>query len=173
MPGIESLSINGPLYALNRGTGKLEWVCDFLPHQMMLLEEMRDLPVLLFTTQYNKSANGFDRRMVKVTAVDKRNGKLVYDREFNPVQPFHTLRIDPQAGQIDLVRGDMKIEFRVGDGQTAQAGPLKDRQRQPRLEVAIRTLPDRRPADTRWPLAIVRRIVFLVMGTSRFRGDRS
>jgi outer membrane protein assembly factor BamB len=121
--GIRSLSINGPLYAMNRGTGKLEWVCDFVPHQMLLLEQMQDLPVLLFASQYNKSANGFDRGMIKVTAVDKRNGKLVYDREFPQGQPFHTLRIDPQAGLIELVRPDVKVQLRLGDGQTVQAGP--------------------------------------------------
>jgi hypothetical protein len=122
-PSIRSLSVNGPLYALNRGTGKLEWVCDFVPHQMLLLEQMQDLPVLLFAARYNKSANGFDQSMVKVTGIDKRNGKLVYDKEFTPSLQFHTLRIDHQAGLIELVRQDLKIQLRVSDGQTAQASP--------------------------------------------------
>jgi outer membrane protein assembly factor BamB len=121
-PGLRPLSVNGPLYALNRGTGKLEWACDFVPHQMLLMEQMQDLPVLLFTSQYNKSANGFDHAKVKVTGVDKRNGKLIYDREFTPMQQFHTLRVDPHAGVIELVRPDLKIQLRLGDGQTAHAG---------------------------------------------------
>ncbi len=52
---IPSMKLNGPLYALNRSTGKLEWVCDFLPHQMLLLDQVRDLPVLLFASNYTKS----------------------------------------------------------------------------------------------------------------------
>ena len=47
--------MNGPLYALNRRTGKLEWVCDFVPHQMLLLEQMQDLPILLFAADYSKT----------------------------------------------------------------------------------------------------------------------
>jgi hypothetical protein len=119
--GIRSLRLNGPLYALNRDTGKIEWVCDFLPHQMLLLEQVKDLPVLLFVANYSKSARGYERSMAKVTAVDKRTGKLVFDKEFTPHTQFHTLRIDPQAGLIDLVRQDLKIQFRIDDGQTEKS----------------------------------------------------
>jgi outer membrane protein assembly factor BamB/tetratricopeptide (TPR) repeat protein len=140
---IPSLKINGPLYALDRRTGKLEWVCDFLPHQMLLLEQMRDLPVLLFAANYTKSDRGFERTMAKVTAVDKRTGKLVYDKEFTPNVPFHSLKIDPQAGQIDLVRNDLKIEFRMDDGTTAKAETATPVSRAeprpaPRLPIMIR-----------------------------------
>jgi hypothetical protein len=121
--GIRSLSVNGPLYALNRGTGKLEWVCSFVPHQALLLEQVQDLPVLLFTSQYHKSSNGFDRSMVKVTGIDKQTGKLIYDREFNQHTPFHTLRIDHRAGRIDLVRQDLMIQLRLENGQAAKADP--------------------------------------------------
>jgi outer membrane protein assembly factor BamB len=120
--GIRSLSVNGPLYALSRATGKLEWVCDFVPHQMLLLEQVEDLPILLFTAQYSKTANGLDRSMVKVTGVDKRTGKLIYDKEFTQSTPFHALKIDPQAGLIELVRQDLKIALRADDGQSARAG---------------------------------------------------
>ncbi len=143
-PGIRSLSINGPLYALNRGTGKLEWVCDFVPHQMLLMEQMQDLPVLLFAAQYNKSANGFDRSLVKVTGVDKRNGKLVYDKEFAQGQLFHTLRIDHDKGLIELVRFDLKIQLRLSDGQTAQADSPRTTQGMISVEVPARVIGIRR-----------------------------
>jgi len=113
--GIRSLRVNGPLYALDRSTGQLAWVCDFLPHQMLLLEQVQDLPLLMFASQYYKTgANGnYEQRAVKVTAVDKRTGKLVYDQEFTPHTPFHALKTDPQAGVIELVRSDRKISFRL------------------------------------------------------------
>jgi outer membrane protein assembly factor BamB len=117
--GIRTLSVNGPLYALNRGTGKLEWVCDFVPHQMLLLEQVRDLPVLLFASQYNKSANGYAQSKARVTGVDKRTGKLIYDKEFGSQWSFHTLRIDARAGLIELVRQDMTIRLRADGGQQA------------------------------------------------------
>jgi hypothetical protein len=60
--------------------------------------------------------------MVKVTGVDKRTGKLIYDKEFTQSTPFHALKIDPQAGLIELVRQDLKIALRADDGQSARAG---------------------------------------------------
>jgi outer membrane protein assembly factor BamB/tetratricopeptide (TPR) repeat protein len=118
--GIRSLPVNGPVYALNRGTGKLEWVCDFVPHQMLLLEQYQDLPILLFTSQYHKTANGFVQQKVKVTGVDKRTGKLIYDKEFTQNGQF-VLRIDAHAGLIELVRGDLRIQFRLEGTQAARA----------------------------------------------------
>jgi outer membrane protein assembly factor BamB/tetratricopeptide (TPR) repeat protein len=118
---IRSLSVNGPLYALNRTTGKLEWVCDFVPHQMLLLEQVEDLPVLLFASNYSKTANGFEMSKVKVTGVDKRTGKLIFDNEYNIHSQFHTLRIDPQAGLIELVRQDLKIQIRSDAAQSVRA----------------------------------------------------
>jgi hypothetical protein len=121
--GIRSLKINGPLYALSRTGGAVEWVCDFLPHQMLLLEQVQDLPLLLFTAQYYKSSpnGGFEKQAVKVTGVDKRTGKLVYDKEFAPHNQFHALRTDPQAGLIELVRQDVKISFRLAAEPAARA----------------------------------------------------
>jgi outer membrane protein assembly factor BamB/tetratricopeptide (TPR) repeat protein len=119
--GIRALRVNGPVYALNRGTGKLEWVCDFVPHQMLLTEQIEDVPVLLFAASYNQTARGFERSMVKVTAVDKRTGKLIYDKEFTPHHQFHTLKIDPHAGRIELVRQDVLIQFRSDVGHDARA----------------------------------------------------
>jgi len=124
MSGLRTLKINGPLYALNRRSGKLEWVCDFLPHQALMLEQVRDLPILLFASQYNKmAANGSpERQGVKVTGVDKRTGKLVYDKEFAPNNQFHALRADPLAGTIELIRTDLKIAFRLDGTAAARAG---------------------------------------------------
>jgi hypothetical protein len=123
--GLRSLRVNGPLYALSRAGGAVEWVCDFLPHQTLLLEQVRDLPLLLFAAQYNKTAanGGYERQAVRVTGVDKRTGKLTYDKEFGGQHnPFHALRTDPQAGVIELIRQDLKITFRVEDAQSARAG---------------------------------------------------
>jgi hypothetical protein len=124
--GMRSLTLNGPLYAFQRASGKLAWVCDFLPHQALLLEQLQDLPLLLFTASYHKmGANGnLERQGVRVTGVDKRTGKLLYDKEFNPGLAFQTLRADPQAGVIELVRNDVKISFRLENNATrANAAP--------------------------------------------------
>jgi hypothetical protein len=88
------------------------------------LEQFADLPVLLFAAQWHKPANGGEQAKVRVTAVDKRTGKLVYDNEHPPTSQFHTLRIDPHAGLIALVRQDLMIQLRLDAGsQTAKAEP--------------------------------------------------
>ena len=126
--GLRSTKINGPLYALNRKSGATEWVCDFVPHQWLMLEQVRDLPILLFASHITKTAtSGSAERMgVKVTGVDKRTGKLLYDREFAPHNVFHALKTDPQAGTIELIRADMKIAFRLESRPVpASAAPVQ------------------------------------------------
>jgi len=88
-------------------------VCDFLQYQTLLLEQMQDLPLLLFTSQYSKAAaNGNVQQMeVRVTAVDKRTGKLLYDNKFAQGTPFQALHANPVDGKIELVRQDLKITF--------------------------------------------------------------
>lgn len=123
--GLRSMRVNGPVYALNRGTGKLEWICDFLPYQNVLLEQSRDLPLLLFTALSMKLSpnGGYERNAVKVTAVDKRTGKLIYDKEFPSQTHFQAVKTDPVAGVIELVRSDFKISFHLVGTDAAQKPP--------------------------------------------------
>jgi outer membrane protein assembly factor BamB len=139
--GLRSIRVNGPVYALDRSTGKLEWICDFLPHQNLLLEQIRDLPVMLFTAMYSRvGRNGAYGNSTKVTAIDKRNGKLIFDKEFAQVSPFLSVRTDPQAGSIELLRNDLKIAFRTDDS-VATADPVL-----PRRPLSSSPAIDARPA---------------------------
>jgi len=121
-PALRTARVNGPVYALFRRTGKLDWVCDFVPHQMLLLDRWADLPVLLFASQFEKTAaNGNpERQGVKVTAVDKATGKLKYDEELVRNNQFQTLTANASAGRIELVRQDLKVILQTED---AAAGP--------------------------------------------------
>jgi outer membrane protein assembly factor BamB len=122
--GMRSLSLNGPLYALDRTSGKLDWVCDFLQYQTLLLEQMHDLPLLLFTSQYSKTApNGnMQQSEVRVTGVDKRTGKLLYDNKFAQSTVFQALHANPVEGKIELVRQDLKITFTAVHSPAGQSG---------------------------------------------------
>jgi len=129
---IRSARVNGPVYALNRRTGKLEWVCDFVPHQSLLLEQWADLPVLLFATKYNKmSANGApERQGVKVTAVAKSTGKLIFDDELPQYSDFHALNANVSIGRVELIRQDMKIVLTTPEG-AARPEPVEQARPQP------------------------------------------
>jgi tetratricopeptide (TPR) repeat protein len=120
-PALRTAKVNGPVYALFRRTGKLDWVCDFVPHQMLLLERWADLPVLLFASQFEKTAaNGNpERQGVKVTAVDKVTGKLRFDDELVRNNQFQSLTANPAAGRIELVRQDLKVILQTEDAAAA------------------------------------------------------
>jgi len=115
---IRSARVNGAVYALSRRTGKLEWVCDFVPHQSLLLEQWADLPVLFFATKYNKmSPNGVpERQGVKVTAVSKATGKLIFDDEFPQYGEFHAMTANVANGRVELIRQYLKILLTTPEG---------------------------------------------------------
>jgi outer membrane protein assembly factor BamB len=112
--------VNGTVYSFNRSTDKLEWYLP-VPHQMILLEQFQELPVVIFTARYNKRVNDVGN-LTPATgnlSIDKRTGKRVLNEELIstaqlPQTQFHALRIDRQAGTIDLVSTHMTLRYNVG-----------------------------------------------------------
>lgn len=115
--GLRSVRTNGPVFALNRRTGKLEWICDFLAHQALLTEQWADLPVLVFASEYSRQApNGpVQEQGVRVAAVSKATGKLIFDEKFVKQGQFHALNSNAAAGRIELVRQDVKVVLATPD----------------------------------------------------------
>jgi len=100
------------VYAFSRQSGKQEWMTLPLSHQYLLLEQLSDMPVLLFTSQFNKSSSqgNLERQGVHITGVSKANGKLIYDNpEMVQTAAFHSLSHKPSDGRIELTRQDLKI----------------------------------------------------------------
>lgn len=114
-PGMRAVQVNGAIYALWRRSGKQDWATDVLPHQMLLVEQFADLPVLLMTAQYQKmnAANAAERQGVRVTCVDKSTGKRTLDKDFSPHALFHAMIPKPAEGKIELVRQDMKLTLQA------------------------------------------------------------
>ncbi|HEV3258768.1 MAG TPA: PQQ-binding-like beta-propeller repeat protein, partial [Gemmataceae bacterium] len=115
--GMRTVQVNGMVYAYHRATGKLNWYTD-CPNQMLVLEHFAEMPILLFTSRYQKPIKdgAMIRGAVQVTAtrsIDKRTGKLVYDKENNNnngQQQFYAVNTDPKAGTIELVSYNFKIQ---------------------------------------------------------------
>ena len=104
--------------------------------------------------------------MVQVTGVDKRTGKLIYDREFTPNMPFHTLQDRPaRRARSNLVRQDLKIQLRMDDG------PKRPRPR-PRSRRPSQSRPPGVHADLDPALRVGTGTVvrLIVWGRSRTRG---
>jgi outer membrane protein assembly factor BamB len=102
---------NGHVYALFKKSGKLDWIsCQAIDHQYLVMDQMADLPVLLFTTQFSKSTNNvLVEQGVKVTGIIKSSGKLIVDKPYHTNTEFHALLSSPSAHKIELQRQDLKL----------------------------------------------------------------
>ncbi len=94
MNGMRWIKVDGKVYAFERASGKVRWYAD-VPHQILLIDQFRESPILVFTARYNKPLNvgGFNRgiqQVVSTMTIEKRTGKRLFDREFhnNTAQQF-------------------------------------------------------------------------------------
>jgi outer membrane protein assembly factor BamB len=109
--GLRGLPVNGAVYAFDRATGKIKWIAE-VENQQLVLEQWKELPVLIFTSRYNKIQGGFWRgQVVSVEIYYKANGKLVFNRPDlgQQVQQFYALNYDPRSGKIELTGHNYKV----------------------------------------------------------------
>lgn len=134
--GLRALPVNGAVYCFDGATSKMRWYA-IVPNQMIVLEQFQDMPMVLFTSRYQKwQINGPARNVVQVVSVksiDKRTGKLLYDNDNVPNgMNFHALNIDMRAGRIDFIGYQMKITHWLNaDAATGKVGSLPPPQQQP------------------------------------------
>jgi tetratricopeptide (TPR) repeat protein len=109
--GLESVSVNGMVYAYDRATWKLLWYSR-VPHQALLAESAEEGPVLLFAAGLRRQVKPSPLAVVefRVASIDKETGKRLFDREVpaNTVA-FHELRVDGRGGTVDLVGATLTI----------------------------------------------------------------
>jgi outer membrane protein assembly factor BamB len=109
--GLRVISVNGAVWAFDRGTGKLRWENE-VPHQQMVLTRWKELPVLLFTARQPKTAGGLGlEQTVAVESFEKSSGKYVFHRVYLPAThaPFHSISHDPRTGKVELVGDNYKV----------------------------------------------------------------
>jgi hypothetical protein len=115
--GTRGIPVNGRFYAIRRDpdqTGQhKKWWID-LEDQMLIMDQYKDLPILLFAARSNKQLNGGVFQITSTTSVEKRTAKIIYDKRMqnNNIQ-YHTLNIDSRAGTIDLIGYNIKVQHYV------------------------------------------------------------
>jgi len=132
--GIRSVPVNGNVHAFDRRTGKHLWQpLKEISHQMLIADQCRDLPVLLFTARSNRMfRQGFNQGMMNmsnVVSVEKRTGKILIDKEYsNDGFMFFALNINPRNGTVELIRPNLKIEHDLDtdDRRAARGIGLED-----------------------------------------------
>jgi len=148
--GMRCIPVNGKVYALEKDTGKFVWKVD-APNQMMIVDQFKDLPIMLFTARSQKpqNAGGINRGgVIQVAATlsfDKRTGKRIYDKEFqNQSNQFHALNVNLQAGTIELVCYNLKIVHYVdgtGGAKSSGAVPKESKESVPQAKEAPKKIP--------------------------------
>jgi outer membrane protein assembly factor BamB len=113
--GIRGLPVNGTFYAFDAKTGKLRWKSD-LPNQALLLEQYRELPILIFSSRSQQFGNQFGnigmQPFTSTKSIAKRTGKLVYDNQsrLDNRNQFYALQVDLKNRTIDLISYGMRVQ---------------------------------------------------------------
>ncbi len=135
---VQSVKFNGHVIAVNRQSGRLEWATEkMLPHQALVIDQWRDLPVLVCASAYFKknANNNPEAQGVRVTVIDKATGKLIFDPTMVQSTHFHSMTANPTLGKIEITRQDAKIVL-----ATAEAALLPEPARRD-LPRPIRAVP--------------------------------
>jgi hypothetical protein len=133
--GLRAVMANGWTYAFDRRTGKVGWYSQ-LQNQMLVLDRFQDLPFVLFTARFNEPIGGPVNRganqVVLVRSIDKRTGKLVFDKKYSGTnnQQFYALNLNQRERTIELIGYNMKVLFslegveKVGAANQANDGAV-------------------------------------------------
>ncbi len=106
--GLDSVSINGPLYAFHRSNGRQHWMA-LVTNQNLLVGRADPSPLFLCATVSKRPGSGPQQMAtwLALQAVDKNTGKVTMfppeSAHVPQLDTFHALRVDPGAGTVDLV----------------------------------------------------------------------
>jgi outer membrane protein assembly factor BamB/TolA-binding protein len=121
---MRAVSVNGPIYAFDRTSGKRLWYygdgLGLFENQMMVLEQFADLPVIivsgLVTNQQTKQA------AQSVIIVEKARGRLLMDKQVQYTgQFFQSLKVNMDSGTIEINRSNLQVMISADDVQKADA----------------------------------------------------
>jgi outer membrane protein assembly factor BamB len=129
MNGLRCLPVNGAVHAFERDTGKFNWKAE-VPSQMLILDQYRDLPVLIFTAYQQRMAGGPNQGIVAPVAVtlsfEKRTGKLIFRDEYpNRQNQFYALVANVKAGTVEMIGYQLKIVYYL-EGSTGEKSETRN-----------------------------------------------
>lgn len=127
--GLRGLTVNGAFYCFDKKTSKLRWVNEVFNEQLVL-DQWKEMPILLFTARYNKPQGPQGRfgvfQVVGVESYDKVTGKTTfYKPELGQnINQFYALNYDVRQGKIELVGHNYRVVHTLED--PAPAKPAKE-----------------------------------------------
>jgi outer membrane protein assembly factor BamB/tetratricopeptide (TPR) repeat protein len=135
--GLRGLSVNGAVYAFDHRTGRIRWF-NTVENEQLVLEQWRDMPVLLFTSRFFVNPNGmrgFNPNQfgtIGIEAYDKTSGKVLYRQptqgrpQLNAQQAgqFFAIDNDAHAGKIEMIAPTYKVTItRQGEAVAGGGAP--------------------------------------------------
>jgi outer membrane protein assembly factor BamB len=137
--GLRGITVNGFVYALDRRTSRIRWFNN-VENQQLVLEQWKEMPVLLFTSRFMVNANagmrggfvnGNQFGTIGIEAYDKATGKLFYRQPTNG-QPqlnsqqggqIYAVNNDIHNGKIEMIAQNYKVTIsRQGEQSAGSAG---------------------------------------------------
>lgn len=118
-PGWRWPLTNGPIYALDRQTGKQIWT-RVIENRGLPLNQPRGIPLLLFADTWNAAlpspkraaANDAEQRTgSRFLVLDSRTGETLHEARISETTPRYTFEKDLAAGWIDLSLDREKVRF--------------------------------------------------------------
>jgi hypothetical protein len=125
--GLRAVPVNGAVYAFDRATSKIKWVNEVYSQQLVL-EQWKELPIMLFTSRYNKPQGPGGRfgaiQVVGVEAYEKATGKTTFHRPElgQQIGQFYALENDIRNGRIVFTGHNCKVIHTFDDGVAAGGG---------------------------------------------------
>jgi outer membrane protein assembly factor BamB len=117
--GIRTVPVNGQVYSYDPKTYKMRWRVE-VKESAMILQDWQDLPFIVFTSRYKspqkRAINSYGGNFTMTRAVEKKNGKLIYDEVDALNGPrFYSLNVDWSKQQAELVGDSAKVIIKVGE----------------------------------------------------------
>jgi outer membrane protein assembly factor BamB len=115
-------TVNGPVYAFDRASGKRLWYTDKLfEGQSIVTERFAETPAIVATTMTaDEHTNG---AVYRVIVVDKVNGKVRFLKGLQQTGVFYALTTDAKDGNTKLVKNDVTIRILPDESEKTAAKP--------------------------------------------------
>ncbi len=132
--GMRTVAVNGMIYAFERTTGGVFW---YVPakNQMLVLDQFRELPVILLTARKQEFQNftGRANSTVYAMSIEKRSGRVIFSDDSLTAQNFWGVRVDNRAGTIDFLSYNARISHYPAlaedkDGKSAETSAIQGAQ---------------------------------------------
>ena len=96
-----SAAVNGHIAAVSRTDGKLLWSVK-ADSSRLILDHMRQSPLLLLTSRKVETVNGRSRSVSSMMAVDKKTGEIAAQTKGSTSDTYQSLRISKAGRFMEL-----------------------------------------------------------------------